>query len=174
MQLNLSHKNLLLNFFFCLLLTITIPSISPSLRLIFFAPFLIIVCYQKTLPGALWIALGCGLVLDLLSAYNRLGLNAIDYCLTLALLYPQRRNFFADSLSTLPIMTFLFSSVSTLIMAIMLYVVEMKSIISWAWVFSDLLLLPAADALFSYVFFIVPAYIFGKPQRRGKDYFLSQ
>lgn len=172
-QLNLTDKSLLLTFAVCALLTIAIPSLYPTMRLSYFIPFLVIVCYQMTLSRALWIAFGCGMVLDLLTAHTRLGLYAMDFCVTLAMLYPQRRNFFADSLSTLPIMTFLFSTLSTLVMAIMLYVIEMKSVFSWSWFLTDLLVLPAADALFAFAVFIGPAYFLGRPQRRGKDYFLS-
>lgn len=174
MQINLAKKNLFANFLFCLLLTLAIPSIYPSLRLMFLVPFLVIACYQKTLSRTLWIALGCGLILDLLASYTRLGFYAINYCITLGLIYPQRKNFFADSMSTLPIMTFLFSSISAFIVAIMLYVLEMKNIFSPSWIFADMIALPAADAVFSFLVFILPSYILGKPQRRGSDYFLQQ
>ena len=174
MQLNLAYKNLSVNFLFCLLLTLSIPSVYPSLRLVFFIPYLVMVCYQMNLSLALWTALGCGLILDLLSSYTRIGFYAMDFCITLALIYPQRRNFFADSLSTLPIMTFLFSALSSIIMALMLYAIEMKNIFSSAWVFADVIVLPTADAFFAFCLFILPSYIFGKPQRRGKDYFLQR
>lgn len=173
MQLSLDQKNLNLTFIFCLVLTLIIPSLFPYVRLSFFAPFLIISCYQKQLPACLWIALFCGLILDLLSSQTRLGIQALSFCLTLIILYPQKRNFFADSLSTLPIMTFLFTSISSLGMAVLLYSLEMKNVLSWQWLATDLIMMPALDALFAFCSFILPALIFGKPRKRGKDYFIS-
>lgn len=174
MQLNLNNKRLDTTFIFCLLLTVITPSLFPYIRLSFFVPFLIIACYKKTLPSCLWIALTCGLIIDLLSSHTRLGIHALNFCITLIILYPQKRIFFSDSLTTLPIMTFLFAATSSIIMAIMLYSLEMHNVVSWHWVFTDLIMMPAADAIYAFFCFILPALLFGKPIRRGKDYFLSQ
>lgn len=174
MQLTLNNKRLDLTFIFCLALTLTAPSLFPYIRLSFFAPFLIIACYKNPLPSCLWIALICGLVIDLLSSHTRLGIHALTFCITLIILYPQKRNFFSDSLTTLPIMTFLFAAISSIITAMMLYSLEMHHVVSWHWVLTDLILMPAADAVYAFCCFILPALLFGKPIRRGKDYFLSQ
>jgi rod shape-determining protein MreD len=171
MKRSLDEKRLDLTFFFCLALTFAAPSLSPSLRLFFFTPFLIIACYQLLLPSCLWLAFFCGLILDLITANAHLGIHALAFCLTLLLLYPQKRNFFSDSLSTLPIMTFLFASLASLMVTLILYTVEMKHGLSWHWALTDLILMPAADAVYAFCCFILPALLFGKPQRRGKDYF---
>lgn len=174
MELSLDRKRLDLTFLFCLLLTLLVPSIWPSLRLSFFAPYLIITCYKKKLTSCLGLALLCGLIVDLLGAQARLGIHGLTFCCTLILLYPQKRNFFADSLTTLPIMTFLFAAISTSIISLLAYVLEMKNMLSWIWLGTDLLLMSAADAAFAFGCFILPAILFGNPRRRGKDYFLSQ
>jgi len=171
-QITLDSKRLDLTFASCLLLTLIQPVWFPHLRLLFFVPFLVVAFYQKPLKTCLWLAVICGLFSDLLSAYSRLGVHSLSFCLTTFLIYSQRRNFFADNLSTLPIMTFLFSSLSTLILGIAWYSIEMQSVFSWSWAFSDLLILPAADALYAFICFILPGILFGKRQRRGKDYFL--
>lgn len=174
MQITLNHKRLDLSFLFCLLLTVIFPAVFPWIRLSFFAPFLIIAFYKKNLASSLWMALTCGLILDLLSSQPRLGIHALTFCFSLAVLYPQKRNFFADSLSTLPIMTFLFAVISSLVMAVLLYSIETKNVLSWEWLIADLLIMPAADATYAFCCFILPALLFGKRIRRGKDYFLSQ
>lgn len=173
MQITLDSKRLDLAFLFCLLLTLVIPSLFPFLRLSFFAPFLIISIYRKNLSTSLWMGLLCGLIMDLLSSHPRLGIHALNFCITLLVLYPQKRNFFADSLTTLPIMTFLFASFSTLIMVFLVYGLEMNGVLSWHWVITDLLIMPAADAVYAFCCFILPGLIFGKPRRSGKDYFFQ-
>jgi rod shape-determining protein MreD len=173
MQITLDLKRLDLTWLFCLILTLTASSLSPYFRLSFFAPFLVIACYKKPLIACLWFSLLCGLILDLLSSHTRIGIHALTFCITISLLYPQKRNFFADSLSTLPIMTFLFASLSSFIMALLLYSLEMNSMLSWNWILTDLIIMPAADGLYAFCCFILPALLFGKPRRRSKDYFLS-
>ncbi len=173
MQRNLDYKRLDFTFVICLLFALGLPALFPLTRLTFFAPFLIIACYKASLKKCLWLALFCGIVVDLLSSYTRFGLYSVDYCLTVALLYPQRRNFFADSLSTLPMMNFFFASLSTLIMAILIYSIENKNVLSWGWIFTDLIIMPIFDAIYAFAIFILPTLFFGKRQRRGKDYFFS-
>lgn len=173
MQLNLSLKRLDAAFIVCLLIALTVPLLFPALRLTFFAPFLIICCYRKTLTKCLWLALLCGVIIDLLSSYTRFGLFSLDYCVSLLILYPQRRNFFADSVSTLPIMTFFFAIISTLIMALLLYSIESINIFSWGWAFTDLLIMPFIDGIYAFLVFTFPALLFGKPARRGRDYFFT-
>lgn len=171
MQLNLDHKRLDIAFALCLLLALGLPSLFPTIRLTFFAPFLIISCYKASLKKCLWLGLVCGFIVDLLSSYTRFGLYSLDYCAALIILYPQRRNFFADSLSTLPIMTFLFALLSTLFMALLLYSIEAINVFSWGWLFTDLLVMPGVDAIYAFCLFILPAMIFNKRPRRGKEYF---
>lgn len=171
-QINLARKNSVIIFAICCLLTLAIPAVAPKYRLMFFAPFLVIVCYQQPLRKAIWAGIGCGFIFDLLSPHTRLGLHALDFCVATALIYPQKRHFFADSLSTLPIMTFLFSVISTALLAVMLYVIEMQNVFSLAWVATDLLFLPIADAAFAFLAFILPSFLFGQRPRRGSDYFM--
>lgn len=171
MQINLDKKNLKLTFALCLILTVAIPSVFPTFRLMFFVPFLVIAMYQNSRITSLWLAFACGMILDLLSSSARLGIYALSFCLTMFMIYPQRKNFFADSLSTLPIMTFAFSATSTTLLACILYIIDMHNIFSWPWFFSDIIIMPAADAAYAFALFILPAMLTGKRIRRGKDYF---
>jgi rod shape-determining protein MreD len=173
MQIALDCKRLDLSFLFCLSLTLATPTLFPSIRLSFFVPFLIISMYKNTLPTTLWLGFLCGFILDLLSSYPRLGMHAFNFCLVLFLLFPQKRYFFADSLTTLPIMTFFFASFSSLLMLMMTYGFEINHVLSWQWAATDLIIMPAIDAVFAFCCFILPGLLFGKPRKRGKDYFLQ-
>lgn len=174
MQRSLDSKRLDISCAVCFFLALVLPVLFPLARLTFFAPFLIIACYKTRLKRCLWLAIFCGIIVDLLSSYTHFGLYSVDYCLAIALLYPQRRNFFADSLSTLPIMTFFFSVLSTAIMALLIYCIDTKNILSWGWIFTDLIVMPFFDAMYAFFIFVFPAILFGKRQRRGNDYFLTR
>ncbi|MEI8125194.1 MAG: rod shape-determining protein MreD [Parachlamydiaceae bacterium] len=172
--MNLDSKSLLWTFGICLILTLTAPVIYPSARLLFFSPFIIVVIYQKTLTVSLGYAFLCGLLIDLLSPSPRLGMHALDFSLATGMLYSQQRNFFADSLSTLPLMTFFFSVLSSAISPVLLVTIGTQNIFSLDWVFTDVFFMSAIDAVYAFVLFIVPFMLFGKQRRSGKDYFLEK
>lgn len=167
--MNLYKKRIVLAFLASLLLTLftTVP-------LMFFAPFLVILYYKKPLVTCLWWSLLCGLIVDLLSIQDRLGIHAMNYCIITWFLYRQRRNFFADSASTLPIMTFFFSVFSTLVEVILIDIFGTRMHLTWEWAMTDLLILPLFDAGFAFCYFILPFILLGKRPRKGQDYFLKQ
>lgn len=168
MTFHLSYKRLDIAFLISLLLTIFFPILFPSLKLMFFAPFLIIALYQRPLPFCLLLALVAGIVIDLLSSYHRFGITSLNYFICLLLLYPQKKHFFADRLSTLSLMTFSFSSLSLLI-HYLIYPIP----ISWSWVMTDGMAMPLLDALFAFFLYTVPALLISGRPRKGKDYFLA-
>lgn len=170
--MNLENKPLSFVLPWTLLIVLCFPVLLPNWRIMAFAPCLVIIFYQKPLLTSLWIATVCGLLLDLLSSHSHLGLFSVSFCLTTALLYGQQKHFFADSISTLPLMTFFFSVISTTIQAMMLYAFEGKNVFSWSWATTDLLIMPLLDATYGFICFQLPWILFGKPQRRGKDYFI--
>ena len=174
MQLSLDHRRLDLIFIFSMVSLIATPALLPQWHLLFFAPFLVIASYQKSFSTCLWFAFFCGLFLDLLSSNIYLGLHACCFGLTIAILYPQRRHFFADSISTLPILTFYFSLLSTLISAILFYCIESKNVFSWPWMWTDVIVMPMIDAFYAFCCFILPALVIGTKPRKAKDYFSSR
>jgi len=160
--MNLRHKNLLLAFTSMLVLTLFSLEVSPLFHLIFFAPFLILVYYQKSFSSALMFSFSCGLITDLFTSPLRFGLHALNYTLTTAFIYHQRRNLFADNLFTLPIMTFLFSALSTFLQLILLYLFAKPVTLSFYLLISDFLIMPFIDALFSFCWFIFSGFIFSE------------
>lgn len=153
--MNLRDKNLLLSFLAMFIFSLIGMTFS-SIHLNFFAPFLIICYYQKSYPKALQYSILSGCIIDLFSSPLRFGIHALNYSLTTACIYHQKRNLFADNLTTLPLMTFLFSFVSTIIQVILLFIFATPIALSFTFIFSDLLFMPAMDALFSFCWFILP------------------
>jgi rod shape-determining protein MreD len=170
--MSLDQKNLRLLFFIALSLILFIPSIFPSFRISFFAPVLVIAFYQGKLSTSLGYALAAGISMDLLSSADRLGLHALIYSFTCVLLYSQKKNFFADSLTTLPIMTFFFSSLSTLMLFVATDTEPFRHM-TVAFIFSDLFFLPGIDGLLSFLILIFPFLLLGQKPKKGTDYFLS-
>ncbi len=172
--MNLRNKNLLTIFVITLALTIWFPIIAPSLRIFFFAPYLVVCLYKHPFIRCLWASFLAGILVDLLSSYQHLGLTGLNYILTTAVIYNQRRNFFSDNPSTLPIMVYLFSLISTVIQFPIFYIFEHRVTINSSWVISDLFIMPLLDALYAFSFYVAPFWIFGKPILKGRDYFTEK
>ena len=171
LELNLSKKSLSLAFFLSLICFLLSPLLLPKLKLFFFSPFLVILLYQKNKMTAVCGALFCGLMSDLFSVNEELPLFGLGFCLALLLLYDQRQHFFGDSISTLPIMVYFFGVLSTLLLGVLQETLLKQPQFSLKWLAYDAFLFPLADATYAFCFFILPALIFGKRQRRGSEYF---
>ncbi|WP_068468408.1 rod shape-determining protein MreD [Candidatus Protochlamydia phocaeensis] len=159
---------LLILFIYTFLLAFVLFPLFPSLRLTFFAPFLIISFYRQHKINCLWLAILCGFVLDLFSTQTRIGFYALTYCLTVELLYSSKRHFFEDSLSTIPLMTFFFAILATLLQTVLLYIFGQGLILSWQWAKNDLFWMPLQDALFAGLAFSFPSLLLPSYRPRRK------
>lgn len=168
-----NRGELFLFFIIGLLFTLFAPLLLPGYKLFYFTPFIIRVFYLKPYSTTLWISCFLGIFMDFLSFHIRFGILALNYTLTSAVLYSQKRNFFEDSPSTLPVLTFFYSICSTFFQILLLIIFENGVAISWEFVKIDLLYLPFLDAFYTFLIFVLPKILFGKPQRKGKDYFLT-
>jgi rod shape-determining protein MreD len=162
---------LLLLFLAGLFFTLTMPILIPILHLLYFPPFLIRCLYTLPLNRTLWFAALSGLIIDLLSPNEKLGLNSASYVITLLLLTRAKRHFFEDNLSTLPILVFFFSAIQGGIHLVLTVLIARPVPITPEFLLGDLILMPFLDALFASLFFTLPYSYFRKPQRRGQDYF---
>lgn len=159
-----------LAFFLAFSAYLIIPAVFPSCNLSFFVPFLIIVFYKRPFAAALVFAFLCGLLMDLVADYQHLGLYTLNYCATTAILFPQKRHFFKDSPTTIPLMTLLFVLISTVIQLFLIYSFEKGIPLSWGWVGTDLILMPLFDSLYAYIFFTLPNFFM--PVAKKREYFL--
>ncbi len=160
-------------FIYTLLYLLFLPPLFPSLRLLFFAPFLVFTFYHRGKITCLWLALLCGLIIDLFASQTRLGMHALNYCLTTLLLYSQKCHFFEDSPSTLSILTFFFAIFSTLIQVCLLYAFGHSLILSWEWIKNDLFWLPLYDALYAGIAFTLPSLFFPKMSKKRTNLLIT-
>lgn len=132
----------------------------PIVPLFAFAPFLAVVIMRKTLFVSLWLALLCGLIIDLVNTESRFGWYAMCYTATLFLVYPQRRHFFDDKPSALALLTAIISAVCTGIQLMLLFGIRKKLPFSWGLVFTDLIGMSFLDALYAFVWFTCSLILF--------------
>jgi hypothetical protein len=132
-------------------------------------PLLALAVSSLPLLDALWIALGCGLLLDLL-ANTHFGLLALTTCLTTALLYPYRHHLVADRWYALPVLTALYSSLSTFLLFLLLNLYNQGFPLAPRWILTDLLLLPAADGAYCLLIVTLPLTLLLKKPWRQRAY----
>jgi rod shape-determining protein MreD len=120
-----------------------------------FLPFLAIVATKKGRFYSLWMAFGCGLIIDLMST-AMFGLYALNFVITTAIVYSQKRHFFDEKPLAIPLFTLLFSLVSTTIQLVELYVIGKPVSISFPFILADWFGMGIVDALYALVWFTWP------------------
>ncbi len=146
-------------FFLGFVLLLFLPLFLPSLRLTYFAPYLVVVCYYRPLFNALWHGAACGLLIDLFSSSTPFGVTSLTYVFSTAFLYSQTRHFFEDKSSTLPVMTSFFAVLSTGLQALLLGFFGCGTIFCWRWVTTDLVFMPLLDAAYAFLWFSLPFHL---------------
>lgn len=139
----------------------------PYLRLSAFAPFLAILYNRVHFSRALWIAFGCGLIIDLVSSHTRLGLYGLNLVLTTAALFPQRKHFFEDKASALALFTTLIAALSVLIQLFLIHVFDKGIPISFKTLLSDVVLMSLFDGLYAFLWFTSPMRLYTTIQKVG-------
>ncbi len=135
----------------------------PSWPIAYLAPFAVLCFYSNSLLRSLWIAAGLGMLVDIFAGDGPLGLCAASYALATLLLYRRRHTFYEQQL---PLLTILFSCLSTGFAALILAFTRGPFRISLSWIVTDLLLLPCFDGLYALVWFTLPLWVlFGRPGR---------
>ncbi len=133
----------------------------PHISILAFAPFLALISLSLPLSTTLWLSFLSGVLIDLFSE-DPMGLHALNYVLTTALLYRLRSLFSAERPFHLSLFTALISLFSTLFQLILLFLFDRRVPFNGKWIFADLFAMPLVDALYAFVWFAVPLAVGGK------------
>ncbi len=174
MKYSLDKRNLILIFTFATRLTLSMPILWPSLRLFYYAPVLVIAAYSRSLKTAVWCAFLAGFIIDLFNPALSFGIHSLTFCTAIFVLNYLKKHFFADSLSTLFLMTFFASALSTIISLFLFQFFLNIHLFSWFWIWTDVIVMSLLDGVYAFTLFQLPQLILGKKPRKGKDYFLSE
>lgn len=149
-------------FLLAFLMTLMSTAVFPGIRLMTFAPFFALSYYRLSFVKALWLSFGCGLLLDLLSSELRFGLYALASTIITAVFYRQKRHFFEDKALAYSAFSALISLALT---AFLLFLTDLKLHI--AAVITNLLLMPAIDGLYAFLWFTCPLKLYIYIQKTG-------
>lgn len=134
------------------------PLFLPMLHLNVLAPFLALVCYRRSLLQGLWIACGCGFLLDLLSN-GPVGLSCWVASLAMVPTFFFKHLFFEDKLSTLSFVTFFFSLFFTLFQTLLSPFFGGALHLSAAFFCTDFLFMPLLDAVGALCLYSLPFHL---------------
>lgn len=169
--MNLVRQNKWLIFLAVLGIFLLFPSRFGALSLFPFAPFLVVTFYQYNYPNSLWAACLCGVIQDLFSSHDLFAVHTLAYCAATALLYRQRRNFFPDRLTTLPLMVFFFCFTVLIIVTLLTKASLQPGHFGKEFLSIDMILWPLQESAWSAVLFVAPLWLLGKRHRRASEYF---
>ncbi len=143
-------------FQFSLLFSLLLLVTAPSLPLHLWVLPIILTFYSQTLIRSLWISIAIGLLMDLLGSHDPLGIFTLATAATTPLLYRNKRHFFEDSLTTLPILSALYSSIFSLFVLLL----SNPYRIGWKLLATDIFLLPLADGALIFTSITLPLFFF--------------
>lgn len=155
--------------FFALFGTVLLPDV----RLLAFSPFLAFMYNRLSFKASLWVASLCGLAIDVLSSEYRIGIHALNYCLTTLLLHKQKRHFFEDKSLSLSLFALLVSVVSTALQLLLIAIFERPLPLSTKLLLTDFALLPIIDAVYAFFCFSCPLMLYLHIKKVGWKPFCS-
>lgn len=131
-----------------------------DIKFIYFAPLIIFLFYRFSFITILWISSILGLMQDLFSG-SYFGINTICYLFTAAILYREKR-FFDDKLINLSIFTIVFSVIFSIFNPLLFFIFDKKINLSIKWLIADVIIYPALDGLYAFIFFAIAVLFFEK------------
>lgn len=144
------------------------PLFFPSIRLLAFAPFLILVMRNKTFYSTLWIAALVGLIVDFSSSELFFGLFSLSYTLATLISYKQSRLFFEEGLLSLALAAVLFSLYFSPISFLLIHLFDHPLQASATALATNFLLMPLIDGVYAFFWFTCPLFMYNQISRTRK------
>jgi rod shape-determining protein MreD len=167
MQKKRPISNLITASILCLLGFVVFSISLPDYRLAYFVPLLIVSFYYFSKTPCLWISLGIGLCFDLISSQYHFGIYGLTFTVTSWFLYDKKPIFIEESIFSLSLMTFLYASLSRVLLLLTLNFFDEGFEFSWNWFSQDIIMLSFYDALYALFWFMIPMrYIQNRLQKR--------
>lgn len=127
--------------------------------LLSFAPYIALVLLSSPLSKTLRFSAIAGSIVDILSD-DPLGVHALNYTLTAALLFRFRKHFFYENPLHFSLFTIAISFISTLLQLLLLFLFDRRIPFAGKWILGDLIAMPMADGIYALIWFSAPLAIF--------------
>jgi len=138
-----------------------------------FAPFLALLGLSRPLSKTLHISCFSGLLIDLLS-YDPFGIHALNYTLTSLFCYRWQKRFSAEIPLQFALFTAIFSTASTILQALLLFLFDRRILFQGIWWITDGPVLAICDALYALIWFAGPMAFYRIARRTWGIYWLKK
>ncbi len=143
--------------------------LSPPFTLLPFAPWIALVSLSRPLPKTLWLSFVAGVMIDLISD-DPIGVHALNYCITAAIVFRFHKHFLYDDPLHLSLFTALISLISTSVQMSLLFLFDRRIPFAGKWILADLFGMSLADGIYALIWFALPLILFRKLRRHGNVY----
>jgi|SRR5579862_2438310 len=165
---------LLFPFFLAVIATGCASVFLPHIRLHTFAPFLALLYARCSRMSSFWISSLCGLLIDALGSELRFGVHALSFSVATLFLYSQKKHFYNDKPLALSLFTFQISLIITFILFLFSFLSHSLPPITLKWIISDFFLMSFFDALYAFIWFSLPLFLYGYIARVDFRSFISK
>lgn len=169
--MKITSRQLIILFLLAYCLTLLFPALFPFIALRPLIPIFLLTLYSCPQLRSMQLAAIYGLMIDLSIPETPFGSFCLIYTLTMGIIYGQKRTFFEDHPTTIPILSLEISILLSLMEFALMAIIGKPLAISWGWVLLDLLVYSGLDALFSmvWIWYAVPYFIGEEPQVEAHD-----
>jgi hypothetical protein len=119
-------------------------------------PYLMAYLHRDSRLGFCWRVILIGFLVDLLSSSTFMGQTSLIYLVFGLFLHWQRDQFFVEKWPTIPLLTYLFTSGSTLFAAFFEFLKEDNFLLNWSWALTDLVQMPLIEGGFAFIVVTLP------------------
>ncbi|MBI3508230.1 MAG: hypothetical protein HY069_01150 [Chlamydiia bacterium] len=138
-----------------------------------YGPWIALVLLKRERAQALWLCALAGGVVDLLSDHP-MGLHAVNYVVTAAVLARFAKHFLADAPLHLGLYTGVVSFVSTWLHLFLLFLFDRRVPFAGKWALGEFLGMPILDGVYALVWFAVPLALVTKIKRYWTLFWLKR
>lgn len=145
----------------------------PQLTILAYSPFLAFTILRSTFNLTLFLSLIAGVIMDLISN-DPMGVHAINYVLTSALLFKIKKHFLFDEPFHISCFTAIISMALTFFGLFWLFLFDRRVPIGGTWIWIDMIGMPIIDGFYAFVWFAAPLTLFSKCKKLWVLFWLNQ
>ncbi len=169
----MSQNNLIYALLLTLIFFLLVSPLLPEVKILAFAPLLILIICRSSFLASLWAAFAIGLFCDLLSSFH-MGLHILTYLLTVLFIYRYRSQFDHENPINSGIFTVIFSSIFTILFTLLFFTFEKSGHLGKKWFIMDLALMPILDGLYASFWVFYPSLFIQQWEKRLKLFLLNR
>ena len=130
-----------------------------------FVPILSINILSLNKEKALWIAFASGLLVDFFTS-TKMGIWPLNFCLCTLILFRFKSHFYKDKFLHVGMFAAIFSSLSSILHAIISFLFNSKIPFSGRWMITDCIIMPIIDGAYTIAWFFISFWLYDQTKSK--------